>query len=58
MIGVAMAPSISLEKGTETVMKMERKIMQFEEVDETVSRIGRPEAGSSRAVAARACRVG
>ena len=46
LIGVTMAPSISLEKGTELVMRMERKIMEFEEVDETVSRIGRPEAGS------------
>ncbi|MBW1819862.1 MAG: efflux RND transporter permease subunit, partial [Deltaproteobacteria bacterium] len=46
MIGVTMAPSISLEKGTETIMKMERKIMQFDEVKETVSRVGRPEAGS------------
>ena len=46
MIGVTMAPSISLEKGTETIMAMERKIRKFSEVDETVSRIGRPEAGS------------
>ena len=46
MIGVAMAPSISLEKGTETIMKMERKIMKFPEVEEVVSRVGRPEAGS------------
>ena len=46
MIGVTMAPSISLEKATETVMKMERRIMQFDEVKETVSRVGRPEAGS------------
>jgi cobalt-zinc-cadmium resistance protein CzcA len=46
MIGVTMAPSISLEKGTETIMKMERKIMQFDAVEETVSRVGRPEAGS------------
>ncbi len=46
MIGVAMAPSISLEKGTATIMKIERKIMQFDEVEETVSRVGRPEAGS------------
>ena len=46
LIGVTMAPSISLQKGTETIMKMERRIMQFEEVDETISRIGRPEAGS------------
>ncbi|MCP4578991.1 MAG: efflux RND transporter permease subunit [Deltaproteobacteria bacterium] len=46
MIGVTMAPSISLEKATETVMKMERVIMGHKEVAETVSRIGRPEAGS------------
>jgi len=46
MIGVTMAPSISLEKATETIMKMERTIMAHKEVAETVSRIGRPEAGS------------
>ena len=46
LIGVAMAPSISLETATETVMKMEREILEFPEVKETVSRIGRPEAGS------------
>ncbi len=46
LIGVSMAPSISLDKAVETVMKLERKIMTFEEVEETVSRIGRPEAGS------------
>jgi len=46
MIGVAMAPSISLEKGTETVMQIEREILKFDEVTETVSRVGRPEAGS------------
>ena len=46
LIGVTMAPSISLEKAVETVMKMERNIMQFPEVKETISRIGRPEAGS------------
>ena len=46
MIGVTMTPSISLEKGTETVLRMEQKIMKFAEVEETVSRVGRPEAGS------------
>jgi len=46
MIGVVMAPSISLEKATETVMALEREITEFGEVAETVSRIGRPEAGS------------
>jgi cobalt-zinc-cadmium resistance protein CzcA len=46
MIGVTMAPSISLQKATETIMKMERKIIEFSEVEEVISRIGRPEAGS------------
>jgi cobalt-zinc-cadmium resistance protein CzcA len=45
-IGLNMAPSISLEEATKTVMKMEREIAKFPEVRETVSRIGRPEAGS------------
>lgn len=45
-IGVAMAPSIALEEATETVMILERRILEYEAVDETVSRIGRPEAGS------------
>jgi cobalt-zinc-cadmium resistance protein CzcA len=46
LIGVTMAPSISLEKATKTVMEMERRIAECPEVEETVSRIGRPEAGS------------
>ncbi|MBT8341100.1 MAG: efflux RND transporter permease subunit [Desulfatitalea sp.] len=46
LIGVSMAPSISLDKGTRTVMSLERIIMAFDAVHETVSRIGRPEAGS------------
>lgn len=46
LIGVTMAPAIALEDGTETVMRMERAIMEFPEVSRTVSRIGRPEAGS------------
>ena len=46
LIGVTMAPSISLEEGTKLVMAIEREITQFGPVDETVSRIGRPEAGS------------
>ena len=45
-LGVSMAPSISLEEGTKTVMALEQKILDFSEVEETVSRIGRPEAGS------------
>ena len=46
LIGVTMAPSISLEAATETVMRLEREIMEYPVVEETVSRIGRPEAGS------------
>ncbi len=46
LIGVTMAPSISLDEATQTVMSLERRIMQFPEVEQTVSRIGRPEAGS------------
>lgn len=45
-IGVTMAPSTSLEKGTEIIQSLEKKIMKFHEVEEVVSRIGRPEAGS------------
>jgi len=46
LIGVTMAPSISLEKGTEVIQALERKIIAFDEVEEVISRIGRPEAGS------------
>ena len=46
MIGVSMAPSISLEKGTKTIQRLEKEIMRFPEVEEVISRIGRPEAGS------------
>ncbi len=46
LIGVTMAPSISLEAGTRLVMLMERDLAAFDPIAETVSRIGRPEAGS------------
>lgn len=46
LIGVVMSPSISLEKATDTVVKLERLIMKYPEVEEIISRIGRPEAGS------------
>jgi len=46
LIGVTMAPSISLEAATETVMRLEKEIMEHPEAEETISRIGRPEAGS------------
>jgi cobalt-zinc-cadmium resistance protein CzcA len=45
-INVAMAPSISLEKATQTVMNLERRIKDFDAVDMTLAKIGRPEAGS------------
>jgi len=46
LIGVTMAPSISLEEGTRVVQELERRIISFEPVEEVISRIGRPEAGS------------
>jgi len=46
LIGVTMAPSASLEKGTQIIQSLEKKIMTFDAVKEVVSRIGRPEAGS------------
>ena len=45
-ISIGMTPSISVTKATETIMKLERAIVKYPEVEETVSRIGRPEAGS------------
>jgi cobalt-zinc-cadmium resistance protein CzcA len=45
-INVMMAPSISLEKATETINKLERKISSFDEVNQTIAKVGRPEAGS------------
>lgn len=45
-INVVMAPSIALDKATETIMKIEREIKKFPEVDQTLGKIGRPEAGS------------
>jgi len=46
LIGVTMAPSISLEEATKTVMRLEREVMKHPGIEETISRIGRPEAGS------------
>lgn len=46
LIGVTMAPSISLEEAVKTVLRLEELALSFSEVRETVSRIGRPEAGS------------
>jgi len=41
-----MAPSISLVKATETILKLERIVKGFDGVEQTVAKIGRPEAGS------------
>ncbi len=46
LIGVTMTPSISLDKATDTIMGLERRIVRYPEVAQTISRIGRPEAGS------------
>lgn len=46
LIGVSMPPSISLERAVATVMELEKRIVKTPGVKETVSRIGRPEAGS------------
>ncbi|MFH1761815.1 MAG: CusA/CzcA family heavy metal efflux RND transporter [bacterium] len=45
-INVTMAPSISLEKAVKTIQKLERIITRYQEVEQTLSKIGRPEAGS------------
>ncbi|AQQ71849.1 Cation efflux system protein CzcA [Limihaloglobus sulfuriphilus] len=46
MIGVNMAPSIALEEAAAIIKKLETRIIALPEVEEVVSRIGRPEAGS------------
>lgn len=47
-VNVTMAPSISLEKATETVQRLERTVLAEygDAVKQTISKIGRPEAGS------------
>ncbi len=45
VVGVNLAPSSSLEKNVKTIMQAERLLMEFDEVIETVSKTGRPEAG-------------
>ena len=46
MIGVTMAPSISLDSAMKTVQIIEKKLVKTDGVKEIISRIGRPEAGS------------
>ncbi|MCP4579272.1 MAG: efflux RND transporter permease subunit, partial [Deltaproteobacteria bacterium] len=45
-MNVTMAPSISLDKATATIMKLERSILGYQEIESTIAKIGRPEAGS------------
>ncbi|MFP4165351.1 MAG: efflux RND transporter permease subunit [Chitinispirillaceae bacterium] len=47
-LNVTLAPSISLNKATETIMKFERVIKRDygDAVEQTMAKIGRPEAGS------------
>lgn len=46
LITVNMAPSIGLSESEHTIRNLERIILTVPEIDSTVSRIGRPEAGS------------
>lgn len=46
LVGVTLAPSVSLEHAAATLLRLEREIVAFPEVREVVSRIGRPEVGS------------
>lgn len=46
MATVTMAPSISLDEAIETIGRIETRLMKFQPVDEIISRVGRPEAGS------------
>ena len=45
-INIALAPSTSLVKVAEIITKLEKKVMQHDEVVQVVTKIGRPEAGS------------
>lgn len=45
VVGINLAPSSSLEKNVITIMRIERILLEFDEVLESVSKIGRPEAG-------------
>ncbi len=43
---VVMPPSTSLDKATETMLRLEKKVMTYSEVEQAITKIGRPEAGS------------
>ena len=46
MVSVGMAPSIALDEAGKTMEKLLRELESIEGIDEFVTRIGRPEAGS------------
>ncbi|MBC8377341.1 MAG: efflux RND transporter permease subunit [FCB group bacterium] len=43
---ITSAPSTSLETMTQLIQRMERDVVQFDEVEHAITKIGRPEAGS------------
>jgi cobalt-zinc-cadmium resistance protein CzcA len=45
-VNITMSPSISLDQATKLVSRMQRTVNQLPEVDSSVAKIGRPEAGS------------
>ncbi len=45
-VSITMSPSIALEEATSVVSQMQRRVAEFQEVESSVARIGRPEAGS------------
>jgi len=46
MVSLSMAPSIALEEAGKTTERIVRDIMGIEGIDQVVTRVGRPEAGS------------
>jgi len=46
IVGLVASPSTSLEQTIKTVMKVEKQLLKYDEILETVSKTGRPEAGS------------
>jgi len=46
MVSVNMAPSIALEEAGKTIERVLRDVLEIEGIEEVVTRIGRPEAGS------------
>lgn len=46
VLRLTMAPSISLRESTETTLRVERRLMQIQEITSVVSRIGRGEVGA------------